>query len=66
MKLKQREVNKKALSMAASMVEDADFCSLFDDMLEAGETDAEIEHNDTVMQKAQNVAVARIRKLIAA
>lgn len=58
MALKQREANRKALEMAAAMVRDADFCSLFDDLGDGSERDEEVP------AKAQANAVRRISALI--
>lgn len=59
MALKQRETNRKALEMAAAMVRDADFVSLFGDDMGDGD-----EHDDEVMAKAQEYAARRIEGLI--
>lgn len=58
MALKQREANRKALEMAAAMVRDADFTSLFDDLGDGSERD------DEVLAKAQANAVRRIEAMI--
>ena len=58
MALKQREAKRKALEMAAAMVRDADFDSLFDDTGDGS------EHDEEVMAKAQANAVRRITALI--
>ena len=62
-KIKQREANRIAMAMAAAMVRDADFYSLFGDLADAGETDAEYERNEVVMAKAQAQVAARLQRL---
>jgi hypothetical protein len=54
----QREANREAMEMAASMVENSDFEQLFGDLY-TGE-----EKNDDMFLKAQRNAVRRIRSLI--
>ena len=51
------------MAMAAAMVRDADFYSLFGDLADAGETDAEYERNEVVMAKAQAQVAARLQRL---
>jgi hypothetical protein len=58
MRLKQRDMNRKALQMAAAMVENADFASLFGD-----DAFPDDERDEDVLAKAQAAAVRRIRAL---
>jgi len=55
----KRAAFKSAIRMAAAMVNDADFCSLFGD-----EIIAENETDEEILQEAQGKAVARILAII--
>jgi hypothetical protein len=60
-KLGIREARKAALEMAASLVADGDFNSLFGDEI-AGRA-AEQDDGDAILAEAQQYAADRIRKL---